>query len=440
MSILEIMSGSHARTKNSTVALIEHHSLVPVEQHPVLDVPTHGTGEHNLFQIAAFLQQVVKRITVRDAHHVLLDDRTVVEYLGDVVAGRADQLHPPCERLVIGFGANESGQKGVMDVDDALRIPVHEFIGENLHVARQHHEIRIVLLQEVQNCLLCLTLVVSWNWNRKVGNSIEIRDRLIVRVVRNNQRNVASQFAAPAAIKQVHQAVVVLRDQYDHLRAVVRPSQTPLHLEVVGDRSEVPGEVRQVDVKLGRIKFHAHQEQVRFIIGVLVSVQDVSVMAEDKIGDRGNDALAVGTTNQKYSGVLHSVETQLAASFCLSLQVLQYLPRRVGTGTPGQPRPRMRPRAAQVQVLNWHAVPGPIKQRTHGKELVERKFTVENVASRESVGIFQILRRDDLVRQNQFRKPRGVLRQRPDNSVAQRDALAVPIGALQLVGRVLHIN
>src|ERR1700694_3374235 len=101
------------KARPSTVALIEHHSLVPVEQHPVLDVPTHGTGEHNLFQIAAFLQQVVKRITVRDAHHILLDDRTVVEYLGDVMTGRADQLHTPRESLVIGLSANKSGQKGV---------------------------------------------------------------------------------------------------------------------------------------------------------------------------------------------------------------------------------------------------------------------------------------------------------------------------------------
>src|SRR5580698_200301 len=67
---------------------VENHGLVPVEENPVVDVPAHRAGEHNFFKIAPFLQQVVERITVRDANHVLLDDRAVVEHLGDVMAGR----------------------------------------------------------------------------------------------------------------------------------------------------------------------------------------------------------------------------------------------------------------------------------------------------------------------------------------------------------------
>src|SRR5208282_4482509 len=97
-------------------------------------------------------------------------------------------------------------------------------------------------------------------------------------------------------------------------------------------------------------------------------------------------------------------------------------------------------RPAQIQVLNRRAITGPVEQGTHGEKLVEREFTMENVAARESVGVFEILRRDDLVRENQFRKFWGVLRQGADNRVAESDPLAVPITALQLVGRVLHIN
>ena len=38
---------------------------------------------------------------------------------------------------------------------------------------------------------------------------------------------------------------------------------------------------------------------------MLVSVEYVAVVIEDKIRDGRDDALAVGTTNQKYGRVLH---------------------------------------------------------------------------------------------------------------------------------------
>ena len=55
-------------------------------------MPANGSGEHDAFQIAPLLDQVFELIAVRDAGDVLLDDRSVVENLGYVVAGRADQL------------------------------------------------------------------------------------------------------------------------------------------------------------------------------------------------------------------------------------------------------------------------------------------------------------------------------------------------------------
>ena len=69
-----------------------------------------------------FCNQIVERIAVGDADHVLLDDRAIVEHLGDVVAGGADQLHAAGERLVVGLGADERRQERVVNVDDAVRI------------------------------------------------------------------------------------------------------------------------------------------------------------------------------------------------------------------------------------------------------------------------------------------------------------------------------
>ena len=50
-------------------------------------------------------------VAVGDAHDVLLDDRAFVELLGDVVRGRADELHAALVRLHVRVGAGEGRQE-----------------------------------------------------------------------------------------------------------------------------------------------------------------------------------------------------------------------------------------------------------------------------------------------------------------------------------------
>ena len=57
---------------------------------------------------------------------VLLDDRPGVELLGDVVRGRADDLHAAVARALVGVGAGEGRQERVVDVDDRDADPVEE--------------------------------------------------------------------------------------------------------------------------------------------------------------------------------------------------------------------------------------------------------------------------------------------------------------------------
>ena len=58
---------------------------------------------------------------MRNAHYVLLDDRSVVEHFRDVVAGGADQFHPAIERLLVRLAADKRGQKRMMNIDDVVR-------------------------------------------------------------------------------------------------------------------------------------------------------------------------------------------------------------------------------------------------------------------------------------------------------------------------------
>ncbi len=82
---------------------IEHDCLVPVKQHAVLDVPAHSPRQHYFFQITAFLQQVVKRVAMGDADDILLNDRSIIENLRDVMAGSANQLYAARKRFTKSF-------------------------------------------------------------------------------------------------------------------------------------------------------------------------------------------------------------------------------------------------------------------------------------------------------------------------------------------------
>src|SRR6185295_4608281 len=129
-----------------TEPLLEHHRAVAVHQHAVFEVPAHGAPEHAALHVSTLADQIADRILVCGADHVLFDDRPLVERLGRVVRGGADQLHAALGRLMIRLAAGEGGQEGVMDVDDTVAKALNEARAQDLHVTRQHHQIDALAL------------------------------------------------------------------------------------------------------------------------------------------------------------------------------------------------------------------------------------------------------------------------------------------------------
>src|SRR5262249_47719918 len=66
--------------------LIENHGLVAVAENAMFQVPGNASRQHGALQVAAFLDEVLHLIAMRDAHHILLNDRPVVQFRGDVMA------------------------------------------------------------------------------------------------------------------------------------------------------------------------------------------------------------------------------------------------------------------------------------------------------------------------------------------------------------------
>src|SRR6476659_4200239 len=112
---------------------LKNYGLVAVNDDPILNMGSHGAREYNLFQVAALSDEVLDCIAMRDADYILLDDWPVIEDLGHIVAGRADQLHTALERLMVRPCPDERWKERVVDVDNLLRIAVHEVIRQDLH-------------------------------------------------------------------------------------------------------------------------------------------------------------------------------------------------------------------------------------------------------------------------------------------------------------------
>src|SRR5205823_5806489 len=83
------------------------------------------------------------------------------------------------------------------------------------------------------------------------------------------------------------------------------------------------------------------------------------------------------------------------------------LPGRVRAGRTGDPPARVGAAAAEIQALEWHAVPGVPEQRPPGEELVEARLPVERMTTGQAVVALQVLRRDHLAGDHQAGQPRG---------------------------------
>ena len=73
----------------------------------MVEVPADGAGEDDAFEVAAAGDEVFDLVAVADAGDVLLNDGAVVEEVGDVVAGGADELDSAGVCGVVGAGADE---------------------------------------------------------------------------------------------------------------------------------------------------------------------------------------------------------------------------------------------------------------------------------------------------------------------------------------------
>src|SRR5690625_2544126 len=106
-------------------------------------MPLHSTGQSAPLHVFPHRTPFFHRVGGIDALDVLLDDWALGQVSGDVVRGCPDQFYAPVICLVVGTRALETGQEGVVNVDDASSQIVAQRVRQDLHIAGQNHQVGV---------------------------------------------------------------------------------------------------------------------------------------------------------------------------------------------------------------------------------------------------------------------------------------------------------
>ena len=121
----------------------------------MVQVPTQGAGEHKTLEIPSTGNKVLHLVAMRDAGYILLDDRTIVQFLRDVVTCGSDQLHPSAKGCMIRFGSDKRGKERVVHVDNPEGVLLDKVRGQDLHISSQNDQLDVCIFKKSE--LLCLS-------------------------------------------------------------------------------------------------------------------------------------------------------------------------------------------------------------------------------------------------------------------------------------------
>ena len=276
-----------------------------VGQYLALDVLGHGAGEHDFLQVAAFEHQAFGGVLVGDAHHVLLDDGAGVELARHVVACRTDDFHTALPGLMVGLGAYEGGEEGVVDVDDVVGIGGYHVVCHNLHVTGKHDEGNTLFLQQRHLGGLHLRLVgVVLGDGPHIEGYVELLgDVAQVLVVAHDAGDVHLPLACLVTGKEVVEAVAHLAHEDGHTGTDVVEIEVESHVVALGvECRDVFLYLFTRDEKVIKLPLDAHEEHTILAVHVLVQINDVALVVGDELGHFGYDALLVGAVEQQYGG------------------------------------------------------------------------------------------------------------------------------------------
>jgi hypothetical protein len=199
--------------------------------------------------------------------------------------------------LMVRFGPFEPRQKAVVDIDAAPGKVSGQVLGQDLHVAGEHDEVRGRFLHHGLD--LGFLPGPGFLADRQVVERdviVERKPQRLAGMVGHHADHLHAEFADATAIQKIVQAMIEFRHkQQDAWLGVGRP-QAPDHVLIARHLAE---RLLKGGAVLVGVEQHAHEKQAGFPVVELLGVHDIAAIVKQGPADRGDQAGPVRASQRK---------------------------------------------------------------------------------------------------------------------------------------------
>src|SRR5690606_21986843 len=170
------------------------------------------------FHILSEADHIFHIISVAYTHHVLFDNRTGIQLLGNIVTSCPYEFHSAGRGLMIRPGTNKGRQEAVVNIDYPTGIFFTETCGQYLHIARQYNTIGLLFIYQSNDFVVGMCLVNGINWDMMDRNTLPLHHTAKIIMIGDYAGNLTVQLAAVESVQQISQAIELATGQlYDFL-------------------------------------------------------------------------------------------------------------------------------------------------------------------------------------------------------------------------------
>ena len=180
-----------------------------------LHMEAHSAGKNDFFNVAPFANHVLDRVFMCDADNILLNNRTRIQFGGDVVTCRTDNFHASVVCLMVRLRTNKCRKQRMMNIDNPMRKFVDKIIAQGLHIARQYDEFDVMRLQRFDLLLLLLTFIFLSDMQEMKLSSKALCNRACDFVIAKNNGNFHIPFFGFAPCQNIVQTAIEKLQNYN---------------------------------------------------------------------------------------------------------------------------------------------------------------------------------------------------------------------------------
>jgi len=127
------------------------------------------------------------------------------------------------------------------------------------------------------------------------GDPVTAGDFARVGMIADHDSDFSLEFTGMVTLQKIFEAMRQARGEQRDPGCVVAEMDLKLHAEFLGQRAETLGYLISGNLESIQMKFETGKEDASFHVGVLIRLEDIAAVAENEVGDSGNQAFLVGT-------------------------------------------------------------------------------------------------------------------------------------------------